>query len=70
MEIQKVSAPQITITDSKSLSKALSQLQPGNSLNAVVAEKLTETSFILKLADGQLLRAQTPNVLELALYPN
>jgi Flagellar hook-length control protein FliK len=65
MEIQKVSAPQITITDSKSLSKALSQLQPGNSLNAVVAEKLTETSFILKLADGQLLRAQTPNVLEL-----
>lgn len=65
MEIQKTSAPPVTFPDPKSLSRVLSQLQPGYSLDAVVAEKLAGNSFVLKLSGGQLLRAQTPNVLEL-----
>ena len=65
MEIQKASAPLVTFVDPKSLSGVLSQLQPGNSLDAVVMAKLAENSFVLKLSGGQLLRAKTPNVLEL-----
>jgi hypothetical protein len=40
-------------------------LQPEYSLEAVVEAKLAENSFVLKLTGGQLLRAQTPHVLEL-----
>jgi Flagellar hook-length control protein FliK len=65
MEIQKISALPVITLDPKSLSRILSQLQPGSSLDAVVTAKLAENSFVLKLPGGQLLRAQTPNVLEL-----
>ena len=65
MEIQKISAPLITLSDPKSLSRFLSQLRPGYTLDAVVAAKLAENSFVLKLSGGQLLSAQTLNVLEL-----
>lgn len=65
MEIQKSSAPLVTPSSPKNLYRLLSQLQPGHSLDAVVTAKLAENSFVLKLSDGQLLRAQTPNVLEL-----
>lgn len=64
MEIQKISV-QSVVSSGQSLSRLLAQLRPGYSLDAVVASKLAENSFVLKLADGQLLRAQTPNVLEL-----
>jgi Flagellar hook-length control protein FliK len=65
MEIQKTSAPPVITLDPKSLSRMLSQLQPGYSLDAVVTAKLAENNFVLKLSGGQLLHAQTPNVLEL-----
>jgi hypothetical protein len=65
MEIQKTSALLVTSFDPKSLSRLLSQLQPGYTLDAVVTAKLAENSFVLKLSGGQLLLAQTPNVLEL-----
>ena len=65
MEIQKTSALLVTTSDPKSLSRLLSQLKPGYSLDAVVEAKLAENSFVLKLSGGQSLRAQTPNVLEL-----
>jgi len=64
MEIQKTSVLPVAASG-QSLSRLLSQLQPGYSLDAVVTAKLAEHSFALKLAGGQLLRAQTPNVLEL-----
>jgi len=64
MEIQKTSVLPVA-SSGQSLSRLLSQLQPGYSLDAVVTAKLAENSFALKLAGGQLLRAQTPNVLEL-----
>ena len=65
MEIQKTSVLLVTSSGPKSLSSLLSQLKPGYSLDAVVEAKLAENSFVLKLSGGQLLRAQTPNVLEL-----
>lgn len=65
MDIQKTSASATISIDPKNLPRNLSQLQPGSSLNAVVMEKLAENSFILKLSDGLLLRAQSPNPLEL-----
>jgi flagellar hook-length control protein FliK len=65
MEIQKTSAISPTILDPKSLAKILPQLQPGFSVNAVVTSILSENSVVLKLSDGQLLRAQTPNMLVL-----
>ena len=65
MEIQKTSALLVTTSDPKSLSRLLSQLKPGYSLDAVVEAKLAENTFVLKLSGGQSLRAQTPNVLEL-----
>jgi len=65
MEIQKTSVQPVTSSSGQSLSRLLSQLQPGYSLDAVVTAKLAENSFVLKLPGGQLLRAQTPNVLEL-----
>lgn len=64
MEIQKSSAPLVTSFDPRNLSRLLSQLQSGYTLDAVVTAKLAENSFILKLSGGQLLRAQTLNVLE------
>jgi hypothetical protein len=65
MEIQNTLALLVNLLDSKSLPRFLLQLQPGNSLNAVVDAKLTENSFVLKLSGGQLLRAQTLQTLEL-----
>ena len=65
MEIQKTSGLLVTSFDPKILSKVLAQLQTGYTLDAVVTAKLAENSFVLKLSGGQLLRAQTPNVLEL-----
>lgn len=65
MEIQKTSGLLVTSFDPKILSRLLAQLQTGYTLDAVVTEKLAENSFVLKLSGGQLLRAQTPNVLEL-----
>ena len=65
MEIQKTSALLVTSFDPKSLSRLLAQLKPGYTLDAVVTAKLTENSFVLKLSGGQLLRAQTLNVLKL-----
>ena len=65
MEIQKTSTLLVTSADPKSLSRLLSQLKPGYSLDAVVEAKLAENSFVLKLSGGLSLRAQTPNVLEL-----
>jgi len=65
MEIQKTSGLLVTSFDPKILSRILAQLQTGYTLDAVVTAKLAENSFVLKLSGGQLLRAQTPNVLEL-----
>jgi Flagellar hook-length control protein FliK len=65
MEIQKTSAPLVTSYDPNSPSSLLSQLKAGYSLDVVVTAKLAENRFVLKLSGGQLLHAQTPNVLEL-----
>lgn len=65
MEIQKTSAITATNPGPKNLSRALSQLQPGTALNAVVIDKLGENSFILKLSNGLLLQAQTSLLLAL-----
>lgn len=65
MEIQKSSAPLAIPSAPNALHRMLSRLQPGQSLDAVVTSKLAENSFVLKLADGMLLNAQTPGVLEL-----
>ncbi len=65
MEIQNTTALLVNLLDSKSLPGFLLQLQPGNSLNAVVDAKLAANSFVLKLSGGQLLRAQTIQTLEL-----
>lgn len=65
MEIQKSTAQPVTSSDPKNLSRLMAQLQPGHSLDAVVTAKMAENSFVLKLFSGELLRAQTPNVLEL-----
>lgn len=67
MEIKNTvnTAPLIALTGIKNLPGGLPQLQPGSTLNAVVTAKLAENSFILTLAGGQTLRAQTPTVLEL-----
>lgn len=39
-------------------------LQVGTALNAVVADKLTENNYLLKLSDGMQIRAQTLQALE------
>jgi hypothetical protein len=64
MEIQKTSAQLFSAADSKSLSRLLSQLKQGNTLDALVTAKLAENSFMLKLAGGQAIQAQTQSVLE------
>ena len=65
MEIQRSTAPLTIPSAPKNLHRLLAELQPGQSLDAVVTTKLAENSFVLKLADGLLLRAQTPSVLEM-----
>jgi flagellar hook-length control protein FliK len=67
MEIKNTvnTAPLIALTGIKTLPGGLPQLQPGNTLNAVVTAKLAENSFILTLAGGQTIRAQTPTALEI-----
>ncbi|WP_157844912.1 flagellar hook-length control protein FliK [Methylocucumis oryzae] len=65
LEIQNPSAVHLASLAARNLSKLIAQLQPGYSLDAVVTAKLAENSFILRLAGGQELRAQTPTVLEL-----
>ncbi len=66
MEIQKTSAIQGVSTDPKHHQGDLSRMQPGASVNAVVTEKLADNTYVLKLSDGQLVTAQTTNMLELA----
>jgi hypothetical protein len=64
MEIQKTSALTVPSLLPKNLPRLLEQLRPGYSFEAVVEAKLAENSVMLKLAGGQLLRAQIPHVLE------
>lgn len=64
MEIQKTSALAVPSILPKNLPRLLEQLRPGYSFEAVVEAKLAENSVMLKLAGGQLLRAQIPHVLE------
>jgi hypothetical protein len=70
MEIQKTTAvsPSSTIlvtqAGAKNLNALISSLQPGTTLDAVVTAKLADNGFLMKLADGQILRAQTLAVLE------
>lgn len=65
MEIQKISAPAIISTEKRDISRDLSRLQPGSIQVAVVLEQLAENTYVIKLADGQLVRAQTPQMLTL-----
>ena len=67
MEIKNIpnTLPPVALTGAKNLASVLPQLQPGTALNAVVTAKLAENSFLLTLANGQTLRAQSPTVLEL-----
>lgn len=64
MEIQRPSAVLKPLFELKGLTRLLSELRLGSTLDAVVETKLSENNVILKLAGGQLLRAQTQLVLE------
>lgn len=64
MEIQKTSAQLFSAADPKNLSRLLSQLKEGNTLDALVTARLAENSFALKLAGGQTIQAKTESVLE------
>lgn len=64
MEIQRPSAVLKPLFELKGLTRLLSELRLGSTLDAEVETKLSENNVILKLAGGQLLRAQTQLVLE------
>jgi hypothetical protein len=64
MEIQKTSAVQSVSSDPKNQQNNLSRLQQGATVNAVVMDLLADNIYILKLSDGQQVRAQTANALE------
>jgi hypothetical protein len=64
MEIQKTSAVQNVSSDPKNQQNNLSRLQQGATVNAVVMDLVADNTYILKLSDGQQVRAQTANALE------
>jgi Flagellar hook-length control protein FliK len=64
MEIQKTSAVQSVSSDPKNQQSNLSRLQQGATVNAVVLDLVADNTYILKLSDGQQVRAQTANALE------
>lgn len=65
MEIQKTSAISGVSANTGKPPQDFSRLPAGASLNAVVAAKTGDNTYLLKLLDGRLIRAQTLN--ELAL---
>jgi len=65
MEIQKTSAVSGISANANKPPKDFASLQAGASLNAVVAGKSDANTYLLKLADGRLIRAQTLNELML-----
>lgn len=64
MEIQKTSSATRISSDAHQPAKDFSRLQAGAALNAVVINKLDNSTYILKLLDGRLIRAHTDNVLQ------
>jgi hypothetical protein len=64
MEIQKTPPVPRISSNANQPAKDFSRLQAGAALNAVVINKLDESTYILKLLDGRLIRAHTDNVLQ------